>query len=397
MVLRSEIIRKTQSHVRALFKEQHSFPGLYHNFDHTVEVVNNASEIAEASHLTRADTEVVVLAAWFHDTGYLESPDEHEERSARIAVEFLNDRNYPAEQIDRVAACIRSTRLPQTPKNLLEQIMCDADLLHLGKKESLEKGELLRAELEKMSNRRMSEEQWLTQSIGFYKDHSYHTPYAIAEYSDRRDRNLRKLEKRLRKLELHHSAREEQSAIKARKEKQPGRGIETMFRIASQNHMELSSIADNKANIMISVPSIIISIVTTVLLRKINESPELLIPTIMLMLTCVATIVFAILSTRPKVTSGRFSKEEISEKKINLLFFGNFYGMKYDDYQWGMHKLMNDKDLLYGALIKDIYYLGQVLGKKYHYLRISYNFFLFGLVASVLAYFIAVGFYGFNL
>lgn len=397
MSLRTEILRKAQSHVRSLFQQHKSFPGLYHNFDHTEEVVRNATEIAENMELSRIDTESILLAAWFHDTGYLESPKDHEERSALNAAEFLRSAKYPKDKIDTVIGCIRATKLPQTPNNVLEQIMCDADLLHLGKKDSLEKGELLRLEVEKMTDRRMSEEQWLRQSIGFFKDHSYHTTYAIREYSDRRDQNLRKLEKRLRKLESRRTDQEHKTEKAMMKEKRPGRGVETMFRIASQNHMELSSIADNKANIMISVPSIIISIVMTVLLRKLNEIPELLIPTFLLLLTCVATIVFAILSTRPKITSGRYSREEIAEKKINLLFFGNFFGMKFSDFHWGMNEMMKDKELLYGTLIKDIYYLGQVLGKKYQYLRISYNIFLYGMVASVFAYLAAFVLYGFYL
>lgn len=397
MTVHSDIVRKAGSHVRALFQKKQSYSALYHNYDHTVEVVNNASEIAEAMKIERADAEILMLAAWFHDTGYLESPLEHEERSMHIASQFLAGESYPQKKIDRVVSCIRATKLPQQPNELLEKAMCDADLLNLGKKDSLEKGELLRLESETLHSRRMSEEEWLRQSISFYKDHQYHTTYAIQKYSERRDRNLRKLRKRLQKLETQSVHEVQHERTKALKEKRPGRGIETMFRIASQNHMELSSIADNKANIMISVPSIIISIVTTVLLRRLNESPELLVPTFMLMLTCVATIVFAILSTRPKVTSGKFSRDEIKAKRINLLFFGNFFGMEYDDYRWGMNELMKDKELLYDTMIKDIYYLGQVLGKKYRFLRISYNIFLFGLVASVLAYSAAFIMYGFYL
>jgi predicted metal-dependent HD superfamily phosphohydrolase len=397
MTVHSDIVRKAGYHVRMLFQKQQSYPGLYHNYDHTVEVVNNAAEIAAAMKIEKAETEILLLAAWFHDTGYLESPQEHEERSMNIAAQFLSGQSYPQKKTDRVVACIRATKLPQQPNDLLEKVMCDADLLNLGKKGSLEKGELLRLENESMNDLRMSEEEWLRQSISFYKDHQYHTTYAIQKYSERRDRNLRKLRKRLQKLETRSVHEVHPDRTKALKEKRPGRGIETMFRIASQNHMELSSIADNKANIMISVPSIIISIVTTVLLRRLNESPELLVPTFMLILTCVATIVFAILSTRPKVTSGKFSRDEIKAKRINLLFFGNFFGMEYDDYRWGMNELMKDKDLLYDTMIKDIYYLGQVLGKKYRFLRISYNIFLYGLVASVLAYSAAFIMYGFYL
>ena len=76
-------------------------------------------------------------------------------------------------------------------------------------------------------------------------------------------------------------------------------------------------------------------------------------------------------------------------KKTNLLFFGNFHGMSVEDYEWSMKQMMKDADYLYGSLIKDIYYLGKVLGKKYKFLRIAYNIFMFGFVLAILS-FIAV-------
>ena len=133
------------------------------------------------------------------------------------------------------------------------------------------------------------------------------------------------------------------------------------------------------------------------MLRWLNENPELMVPTLMLALTCIATIVFAILSTRPKVTSARYTREEIKKNRVNLLFFGNFYGMKQEDFEWGMRELMNDRELLYGTMIKDLYYLGQVLGKKYSFLRISYNIFLYGMVISVAAFIYAFLAYGVQL
>lgn len=394
MSVNTEILRKASSHVYNLFHEQSNEKYRYHNYDHTLEVVTHAVEIAEGMKLSRTDMEIVMLAAWFHDTGYLYSPRDHEERSAGIAATFLQEQKYPAEKIEKVVGCIHATKVPQKPKNVIEQVMCDADLLHLGKKGVIDKGELLRREIEDTKGETISEHDWIKRSIDFFGQHHYHTTYALKEYNARREENIVKLKKRLKKLENRNGASVPAVPEKVLKEKLPNRGIETMFRIASQNHMELSSIADNKANIMISVPAIIISIVASVLLRRINETPELIVPTFMLLLTCVATIVFAILSTRPKVTSGEYSRNDILEKKINLLFFGNFYGMKYSDYEWGMKELMKDKDLLYGTLIKDIYYLGQVLGRKYNYLRTSYNIFLFGLVASVLAFIYAFWKYG---
>jgi hypothetical protein len=105
-------------------------------------------------------------------------------------------------------------------------------------------------------------------------------------------------------------------------------------------------------------------------------------------------MVFCILATRPSLPSGNPSHEDILQKKVNLLFFGNFYKMSFSEYDMGMKQMMNDRDYLYGSLIKDLYSQGRVLGRKYRLLRVGYNVFMFGIVASVLAFVVAVVFFG---
>jgi hypothetical protein len=130
--------------------------------------------------------------------------------------------------------------------------------------------------------------------------------------------------------------------------------------------------------------------VISVLFRKLEEFPHLLIPTLMLVTTCLLTIVYAILATRPNVAQGKFTTEDIQQKKTNLLFFGNFHGMELSNYDTGMRAMMKDSDFLYGSLIKDIYFNGLVLAKKYKLLRVSYNCFMFGFVASIIGFTIAL-------
>lgn len=177
--------------------------------------------------------------------------------------------------------------------------------------------------------------------------------------------------------------------VKEAKELTPTRGIETMFRTTSKNHMDLSSIADNKANIMISVNSIILSVIVSVLIRKLEEYPHLALPAVLLTLVCLAAMVFAILATRPNITKGKFTPEDIHNKQANLLFFGNFHKMDLKDYHWGMMEMLKDADYLYGSMIKDIYFLGKVLGTKYKLLRTSYTIFMIGFVISILGFIIA--------
>ena len=170
------------------------------------------------------------------------------------------------------------------------------------------------------------------------------------------------------------------------------KGIQTMLRLTSENHLKLSEMADHKANILISVNSIIISVILSVLLRKLQEDEYLVIPTIIFLLVAVATIVISILATRPKMSGGEFTPEDIKQKKTNLLFFGNFYKATYEQYNAAMREMMLDTDYLYGSLIKDIYYLGNVLGRKYKLIRLAYNIFMVGIIVSVLAFGIAAYF-----
>ena len=169
-----------------------------------------------------------------------------------------------------------------------------------------------------------------------------------------------------------------------------------MLRLTSENHLKLSDMADHKANILISVNSIIISVILSVLLRKLQEEPSLIIPTIIFLTVAVTTIVISILATRPKIIGGTFTRKDISEKKTNLLFFGNFHKATYEQYNAAMREMMTDTDYLYGSLIKDIYYLGVVLGRKYKLIRLAYNIFMIGIIVSVLAFAIGALFPGSN-
>ncbi|MDQ6890242.1 MAG: DUF5706 domain-containing protein, partial [Bacteroidota bacterium] len=167
------------------------------------------------------------------------------------------------------------------------------------------------------------------------------------------------------------------------------KGIQTMLRLTSENHLKLSDMADHKANILISVNAIIISVILSVLLRKLQEEPYLTIPTVIFLIAAVTTIIISILATRPKISEGTFTPEDIAQKKTNLLFFGNFHKATYEQYNAAMRQMMLDTDYLYGSLIKDIYYLGVVLGRKYRLIRLAYNIFMIGIIVSVIAFALA--------
>lgn len=171
-----------------------------------------------------------------------------------------------------------------------------------------------------------------------------------------------------------------------KKDKDAGRGIETMFRTSLRNHITLSQIADSKAHTIFTINSIIISVIISFIFPRLKTDPSLILPTALLILVSISALILSIISTIPKVTRGHVTKEEIHNKTANLLFFGNFHDMSLEDFQWAMMQMLKDKEFLYGAMIRDFYNLGKVLNYKYKLLRLSYAIFMFGLVISILAY-----------
>jgi hypothetical protein len=166
-------------------------------------------------------------------------------------------------------------------------------------------------------------------------------------------------------------------------------GIETLLKVTASTDQRLSDMADNKAQILITVNSIIISAIISLLLRKLKDNSFLVLPSYLLLTVSLATMILAILSTRPSIPRGKFSTKDINDKKVNLLFFGNFYHMKLDDFAAGMKNVLHDKEYLYDSLIKDIHTQGVVLGRKYRLLRAAYNVFMFGLIIAIITFIVS--------
>jgi len=375
----------------------------YHNLKHTQSVVSNARHLAHHYQLGERDYFVIVASAWLHDLGYAIEREHHEAEGATAAGIFLTNLDVDAADFESIKGCILATKLPQNPHNLLEEIVCDADLWHLGISNFGELSRMIRKEMEEINHKRIDKGEWRKQTINLFESHKYHTDYARMLLDDQKQKSLLKLKRKSENkflVSLHpakslnftgeedDNERTGKRHSKDRNEK-PERGIETMFRISATNHLRLSHMADNKAHIMITVNSIILSAVISLLLRKLDNNSYLMIPSFMLLVSSVSTIVFAVLATRPTIPNGFFSKKDIEEKNANLLFFGNFYRMPLSDYREGMKKIMEDKEFLYGSLIMDGYAQGVVLGRKYRFLRISYSVFMFGLIISVIAFIIA--------
>ncbi|WP_026705324.1 Pycsar system effector family protein [Flavobacterium soli] len=390
------IVQKAENYIFQLFKDKLSSDYIYHNFNHTLRVVNSVKTLIEAEEINEADAEMLIIAAWFHDAGYIQGYENHEDNGIIIVKDFLTENNYDPEKIEQIAKLIKATQLNLEPVEYLEKILRDADNAHFGSKNYFEVCDLLREEFKHTKKIDFSELDWANENRKFFNSfHRFYTEYAKKNWQPVKDENIATLQNLITSLEKGKKEKKKSKDLlnqkKLEKMETPERGIETMFRVTLNNHTQLSQIADSKANILLSVNAIIISIALSTLIPKLDSpsNAHLVFPTFVMLMFSVISIIFAILSTRPKVTNGSFTRKDVETKKINLLFFGNFYKMPLDEYTWAMKEMMKDREYLYDSMIKDLYFLGLVLNRKYKLLRITYTVFMIGIIVSVACFVIA--------
>ncbi len=389
------VLIKVEKYASSLLRNDLPHTFIYHNLGHTLRVIKSLNELIEGEKIESKYAENLLIAGWFHDVGYTKGCENHEENGARLASSFLKEQNVDDTRINDIKKLILITKMGNEPETLLEKIICDADNSHFGKKGYQEICELLREEWEQTDRKTFTDSEWVQENITFFtKHHRFYTDYALNNWQQTKDKNLSALYKSLKKNqkeEKKNKVKLEELTLKKNKAKTPERGVETMFRVTLRNHITLSNIADTKANILLSVNAIIVSLVLSNLIPKLDNPSNtyLIYPTVIFVLFTIVAIVLSVLATRPNVTSGKFSKEDVKDKKVNLLFFGNFHKMKLEDFEWAMTEMMQDKDYLYSSMTKDLYFLGKVLDKKYKILRITYTMFIIGIIVSTIAFAIA--------
>lgn len=241
---------KVRNHIQQFFANKDVTPLIYHNLVHTEFVVSSAAKIANHYGLDDRDSFIVGTAAWFHDTGYYNGPAlRHEERGADLAAAYLSEDGIDPETIEAVRGCIIATHMPQNPKNLLEQIVADADLFHFGTDDFPKKNKLVRKEMEVRLGMEIDKDKWREKTILMMEKHTYHTDYCRTTLTPTKEKNIAKLKEKAEKAietkeveiaaepvkEHHHEGKSEgKSEAKKDKSDRPDKGIETMFRISFQ-------------------------------------------------------------------------------------------------------------------------------------------------------------------
>ena len=393
----SNILSAARQHVLNVYNQQYDARYLYHSYERIVAIVEKTQEIGKAMSIGDSAQEVILLAGWFHETGYQIDTAEAVAKSVELVQDFLTAQRYPTDKLNKVLAAIRSTGDTVNPVTTEEQILNDAIAAHTCGEAFTEQRPLLRLEWELLQNRHLSNYEWQQLQMQCLLQARVLTHFGKLNYAPIIASNIRSQKSKVEKTKLDQLSVLNEEDGKTRMfqklgPKRSGGGIQTFFRTNYRNHINLSAIADNKANIMISVNAILISVIISILsYRNISQTqPMVLLPVVIFLITGLTSLIFAVLSIRPKVTSKNEGLIKMEEAKKNVVFFGNFIHLELEQFEEAMDAVLRDGELLYGNMVRDLYYLGKVLDKKYRYLTMSYNIFMIGFIATVITFLIAI-------
>lgn len=366
----------------------------FHGLQHTLNVVAAAEIISTGEDLDKKDKVKVTLAAWFHDVGYINGFENHEDHSVKIATEYLRSQSVKESDIDDIRELILTTKHPQQPLTVAAQVICDADLLHLADVDYEEKNDLLRKEWRATKKESCTDEDWLEQNINFLSNHRFFTSFCRENFEKQKQKNLKKMKEQLQILKNRDSTQnttdfENEMNIKdSFMVTKTDRTIDTLMHSVSQNHMRMSDAADHKANLLISINTLMASVLISGFFLKREITDNMTVTVTIILSINVITIIFAIMATRPKLSSSDHNPQ-IEERPINMLFFGNFQEFTFEEYKAKMHQLFLDKSKVYDHLLLDVYLLGKVLNRKYKLLKLAYNVFMIGIIIGVLTFIIS--------
>lgn len=380
----NEVIPKAEEYIRSLFKTHLNGDYSYHNFDHTHGVVKAALLIMEQEKTKPGDAALVLLAAWFHDAGITLSFDDHEAKGCMLAERFLRAHEVSEAHIGEIKDMIMATKLGSIPQKPLEKILKDADLYNLGSDEYFEVVFSLKHENEVLRHTAIDMLDWLKSCRKMIEDHQYFTLGAQTLFNEKKMENQEQIKQMIKT---------EKKDKKGNKEKKIGldatRVGQMMLKTSLRNHVDLSSLADGKANTMLSVNALILTIAMPLMASNIQDNTLLLVPTGILLLTCVLSMIYATLATRPSTMKGIVEDEDIRKGRADMFFFGNFFNLSFPQFKQKMDTVINNAADLENSVYLDLFNSGKALGGKYKKLRVCYTIFIVGITLTAVAFMVS--------
>ncbi len=380
-----------ETHIKNFYRDVMPNAYKFHNFTYLGSVIKQVEKMADALKIASPEIEILTAANWFRYAGMAHQYEDYELKSADLAAAYLNNQNWEKSHIDQVKKIILNSTGANKPTNTLEEITQDAGSAYLGKSKFFDNVSFLKIELENIQDNSIGNKEWNNIIYDKLSNSHFYTTYANKKYQKRIAAHLSTQRKNLKKAK--------RDDIRKRTGKEFGRGIDTLYRSTYRNHINLSSIADGKANMMISINTIILSAIVTLLGTSITLTGKVsfdhfrfFLPILILLVAVLGSAIFAILSANPQVTSSDIEKKDLVKRTKSVLFFGNFIHMEQQEFVENIGFLKKNEKLLYDNMAVDIYELGHVLSTKYKMIKISYNIFMAGLILCVAAFLIVLGY-----
>jgi predicted metal-dependent HD superfamily phosphohydrolase len=389
-----KLLQETDKYLTQLLSQQNGQNFLFHNLDHTKKIIDRTYELLEAEKSDTLHKNEVLIAAWFMNSGYIKDYNDPVTESCALAESFLSEKGVDDNKIKRIRTLIQIAWNDNGPTNKEEEIIKDARTSFYAADDLEELLGLLRMEMENLNQNPPGIQEWRKRYIETLRTrHRFYTDHAKENWQEQKDANVLDLIGSTAKV----VKTKKKEKLKAKlKDERPGRAIQSLYRIQLRNHIKLSDIADTKANILLSVNAIIISLLLANLIPKLGvpSNSYLIYPTAIFVVCSIASMIMSVMATRPKIENKDVVEKEIMPKDTNFLFFGTFHSMKPQDFKEKLREIRKDTEKIYDSLTMDLYYLGKVLQKKYQLLRWTYTVFIVGIILSVLAFAIALKYFG---
>lgn len=373
------LLDKARQWVLDLFNDHADHRLVWHTFSRTNELISLIARLARDEKLTREEYITLYLAGWFAYPGWLFDPNAPEKINHRLAEQFMRAESQDELIIQQVQQLIPLANLQGQPASRTETILWDAALaLHFGE-DYRNSQSLRRRETENLQDgHAIPAEVWQHQELEQMSAVRYLTASGKAHFEPL-------LLDHIRSLQRKESRRTQRVTEELPARVNTNSAIQTYFRTSFHNHIHLSAIADRKAQMLISVNAILISVLITVLsYSNIAETrPPLLIPVTLFMVCGLGSLIFSVLSARPRVTRLPVRDLEPDLRWRHLLFFGHYTQLDADQYVDEMMGLQSQGEDLCRAMHLDIYHLGCVLDRKYRLVSIAYALFMAGFIGAV--------------
>ncbi|NET32634.1 MAG: hypothetical protein F6K19_11565 [Cyanothece sp. SIO1E1] len=381
-------------HIWQLFETHGSSRMVFHHFAFAKAMAERANDLAMKLGMSPADQEAVNIGAWFYTSGYWLQYNNPIRKTRELAQQFLVEQQV-SDEVGR--AVLEGLPPDDAPKSPIARVTKDAYLSIAYGQSYPQQHHLLRLEREWATGQQYSKLEWAQQQLNELLSIQFNTPLAHQLYGQSLAQHIllqqqQKEKQTARSITPVGQSKEVSAPFRGLENETTIRTIQTYFRTNYRNHIHLSSIADDKARIMISANTILISVLITLLsYRNIAETqPMILLPVVLFLVTGLTSLTFAILAARPRVTSGQVDTDEPVPSPDNVVFFGNFVELDLEQYEVAVDRMFRDSESLIGNMARDLYFLGKVLDKKYRFLSVSYNIFLVGFIVTVISFLIAL-------